>query len=105
LRGIHDRRSSTTTGISRSGVARRSAEVIIAETGGDMSAFPTAKHLASWAGVSRQRPVRRQTPIRQDPEGLHMLRATYLTLCCAQNYVALGRIWPPLQGPGLTGAT
>jgi hypothetical protein len=25
--------------------------VIIAETGGDMSAFPTAKHLASWAGV------------------------------------------------------
>jgi transposase len=33
------------------GVARRSAEVIIAETGGDMSAFPTAKHLASWAGV------------------------------------------------------
>jgi transposase len=33
------------------GVARRSAEVIIAETGGDMSAFPTAKHLVSWAGV------------------------------------------------------
>lgn len=33
------------------GVARRTAEVIIAETGGDMSAFPTAKHLASWAGV------------------------------------------------------
>ena len=25
--------------------------MIIAETGGDMSAFPTAKHLASWAGV------------------------------------------------------
>ena len=33
------------------GVQRRTAEVIIAETGGDMSAFPTAKHLASWAGV------------------------------------------------------
>jgi transposase len=33
------------------GVARRSAEVIIAETGGDMRAFPTAKHLASWAGL------------------------------------------------------
>jgi transposase len=32
------------------GVQRRTAEVIIAETGGDMSAFPTAKHLASWAG-------------------------------------------------------
>jgi transposase len=33
------------------GVQRRAAEVIIAETGGDMSAFPTAKHLCSWAGI------------------------------------------------------
>lgn len=33
------------------GVARRSAETIIAETGGDMTKFPTAKHLVSWAGV------------------------------------------------------
>jgi transposase len=33
------------------GVQRRTAEVLIAETGGDMNAFPTAKHLASWAGI------------------------------------------------------
>jgi transposase len=33
------------------GVQRRAAEVIIAETGGDMSKFQTAGHLASWAGV------------------------------------------------------
>jgi len=33
------------------GVQRRTAEVIVAEIGLDMSVFPTAKHLASWAGM------------------------------------------------------
>ena len=34
------------------GVARQTAEVIVAEIGIDMSRFPTADHLASWAGVA-----------------------------------------------------
>jgi transposase len=33
------------------GVSQRTAEVIIAEIGVDMSVFPTAGHLASWAGL------------------------------------------------------
>ena len=34
------------------GVARETAENIVAEIGTDMSRFPTANHLASWAGVA-----------------------------------------------------
>jgi transposase len=34
------------------GVGRETAEVILAEMGADMSRFPTARHLAAWAGVA-----------------------------------------------------
>ncbi len=34
------------------GVNKRTAEVLIAELGPDMSVFPTAKHAASWAGLA-----------------------------------------------------
>ena len=34
------------------GLGRGTAEVIIAEIGADMTVFPTAGHLCSWAGMS-----------------------------------------------------
>ena len=33
------------------GVGAKVAETIVAETGADMTRFPTAAHLAAWAGV------------------------------------------------------
>jgi transposase len=34
------------------GISTLTADVIVAETGADMSRFPTAKHLAAWAGTT-----------------------------------------------------
>lgn len=34
------------------GIAALTADVVVAETGADMTRFPTAKHLASWAGTT-----------------------------------------------------
>lgn len=34
-----------------SGVGRRTVEAVVAETGGDLERFPSAQHLASWAGM------------------------------------------------------
>ena len=51
------------------GVNKRTAEVLIAELGVDMRVFPTAGHLASWAGLcpGKQRECR-QAPIGPDAQ-------------------------------------
>ena len=47
-------RSARDLMITIPGISTGVADVIIAETGGDMSRFPSAGHLASWAGCPGQ---------------------------------------------------
>jgi transposase len=68
------------------GVARRSAEQIIAELGDDMQRFPTAGHAASWTGICpgnhESAGKRRQT---RTTKGNQWLRATLVE--CARGAV------------------
>ena len=48
------------------GVGEKVAQVIVAETGADMSRFPTAAHLAAWAGLA---PAMHESAGRQSPAG------------------------------------
>jgi len=51
---------------SITGIAQTTAEVIIAETGADMTRFPTAGHLCAWAGVA---PASHESAGKRRPAG------------------------------------
>jgi transposase len=67
------------------GVGRRTAEVIVAETGGDMARFATAARLAAWAGLApgdnESAGKRKKAPTRKGDQHLHaaMVEAAWAT--------------------------
>jgi transposase len=60
--------------VSIPGISIVVADVVIAETGGDMSRFPTAGHLASWAGTcpGSNEPARRLKSTHTRPGNPHL---------------------------------
>jgi transposase len=61
------------------GVDTRTAQVIVAETGADMSRFPTPAHLAAWAGIA---PANHESAGKRRPVGTrhggHWLKRTLI---------------------------
>jgi transposase len=82
------------------GVGETVAQVIVAETGADMSRFPTA-HLAAWAGLA---PAMHESAGRQTPAGKRHGNK-WLTAMLVEAAGSVGRmhgktIWrPSMPGP------
>jgi transposase len=69
------------------GVARRTAEQIVAETGTDMSRFPSAAHLCSWAGLApgNNESAGKRKSVFQQPRGLRFVIGPLLILPAAHK--------------------
>lgn len=70
------------------GISTLTADVVVAETGGDMTRFPTAKHLASWAGTTpdNNESTGKVKPGRTRPGNPYLQGALgAAAMACAQN--------------------
>ena len=78
------------------GVGEKVAQVIVAETGADMSRFPTASHLAAWAGLA---PAMHESAGKQTPAGKRRGNK-WLAAMLVEAAGSVGRMhrrttWPP----------
>jgi transposase len=71
--------------VSIPGISTTSADVIIAETGADMTTYPTAEHLCSWAGLSPglHQSAGRVKPVSTRPGNVHLQAALGTAALCA----------------------
>jgi transposase len=70
------------------GVGEKVAQVFLAETGGDMSVFPTAAHLAAWAGLV---PAMNESAGKHSPAGKRHGNK-WLTAMLVEDAGAVGRM-------------
>jgi len=83
------------------GVGKRAAECIIAEIGVDMSVFPTAAHLCSWAGCARRTTSPAVNADRRKPTGATVGCERSSTSAPGLPHEATTPICPPSSGGSL----